>query len=330
MAGVSGGLLAAEVTRAGGLGFIAADHLNNVSALESEIKIFKNKMSSTDKLAIGFIGFSSLATPAGWKTYEYILRTYKPAAVQFFAPSIMTNTNGTTNVQLAHEHDSKFIAQVGSIQDAKVAIEHKVDAIICQGREAGGHGLRPNLGNSAMSLASQTSQLANGIPILAAGGFVHGKHVASALCYCDGVSIGTRLWACKESIGNEMLQQELTKNNSCDDVVRTRVFDQIHSNLNPDIKWPEPYDSSGVLRNDTTEKWDTEHPDRLQNAIDGLIISEDVSREYKKAKELNDVSVICNYAGEGVGEVYEIEGAYDVVMRIEKEAIAAIDRFKSV
>ena len=40
MAGVSGGHLAAEVTRAGGLGFIAADHLNNVSALESEIKIF--------------------------------------------------------------------------------------------------------------------------------------------------------------------------------------------------------------------------------------------------------------------------------------------------
>jgi len=330
MADVSGGLLAAEVTRAGGLGFIAAGHLQDLSELENQIKIFNDRAPNpNNNLAIGFIGFSSLATPTGWKNYEHILRTYKPSVVQFFAPSIIKNQNGTTNVELARRNGSKFIAQVGSIKEAKVAIAHKVDAIICQGREAGGHGLRRELGNSAMALASQTAQLTKDIPILAAGGFVHGKHVASALCYCDGVSMGTRFWACKESIGNQKLQQELLKDNSCDDVVRTRVFDQIHNELSK-IKWPKPYDSSGVLRNGTTEKWDCENPDRLLNAIEGLIIGDDISEQYKRARKLSDASILCNYSGEGVGEVHAIEGACNALMRIEKEAADAIDRLKSL
>ena len=54
MAGVSGGLLAAEVT-------------------EIQIRLYIEVSGKPDDLAIGFIGFSSLATQSGWKNYEYIL-----------------------------------------------------------------------------------------------------------------------------------------------------------------------------------------------------------------------------------------------------------------
>mmetsp|Transcript_14500 Transcript_14500/g.25495 ORF Transcript_14500/g.25495 Transcript_14500/m.25495 type:complete len:366 (-) Transcript_14500:20-1117(-) len=337
MADVSGGLLAAEVTKAGGLGMIAAGHFQYVDQLEAEIGIFKDRMRSEtvrsasketgshhSDLAIGFIGFSSLATPSGWVNYEHILRKYRPKAVLFFAPAIIAQQGGPSNVQLAHEHGVKFIAQVGSINEAKEAIQHKVDAIICQGSEAGGHGLRRELGNSTMALASQTSKMTN-IPVLAAGGVVNGKHIASFLCVCDGVSMGTRYWACKESLGNEQLQNELAKDNSCDDVIRTAVFDQIHNELST-FQWPHPYNSTAALRNQTAEEWDGKSSKELQYAIDNTRLLE----EYQVSREMSDANVVPVLAGEGVGEINSIEGASEITLKLEGEAIDTLDRLRSL
>ena len=340
MAGVSGGLLAARVCKAGGLGMIAAGHFQDISKLEKEIQIFQEEMknipatdTTTDDrshsqqqsadLSIGFIGFSALSTPNGWKDYEYILKHHRPKAVQFFAPSIIHQPNDDlSNVQLAHEYNTQFIAQVGSISEAKEAIRHKVDAIICQGSEAGGHGLRRELGSSTMALASQVSKMTT-IPVLAAGGIVNGKHLASALCVCDGASMGTRFWASKESIGNPKLQQELIKDNSCDDVVRTTMFDQIQNELSS-IMWPHPYHSIGALRNQTSLEWEGKTAQELQNAIDKTELLD----EYKSAQKASDPCVVCILSGEGVGEIDHIEEAYDVTLRIEKEAIDSINRLQ--
>ena len=379
MAGVSGGLLASEVTRAGGLGMISAGHLRNLADLEAQIEIFvestnaakakaaiaiamedsDNRSSSspsspsspaTSDLAIGFIGFSSLATPTGWEDYEYILRKYRPKAVQFFAPFLVERPGrcgggggGTEdNVQLARAHGSKFIAQVCSMSDVRLAVRHGgVDAIICQGGEAGGHGLRRELGNSAMALASQAKRMMTAtssssssssiIPVLASGGVVNGRHVASALCYCDGVSMGTRYWACRESIGDGRMQRRLVddgdgSSSSCDGVLRTVVFDAIHNETSSDVKWPYPYDSVGALRNETTTEWDGRPYSELRKAMDET----DLLERYGKCKEIPDASVVQVLAGEGVEEIDIIEGAYDITLRIEQEAIDAIDRLRSL
>ena len=336
MAGVSGGLLAAEVTRAGGLGMIAAGHLRDVDELESEINIFENLMtrspSSKEETgsrggsgpAIGFVGFSSFATPEGWGNYVRILRKYRPRAVQCFAPIIIARRGLPSNVQLAHEHGVKFITQVGSLNEAKEAIRHKVDAIICQGGGAGGHGLRRELGNSTTALTSQVSNMAD-IPVLAAGGIVNGKHLASLLCVCDGVSMGTRYWASKESLGNEQLQKELVKDNSCDDVIRTTAFDQIQNELSV-LQWPHPYDSSGALRNETIEECDGKLSKELQCAIDNTQLLE----KYKVSREMSNANAVSVLAGEGVGEIYSIEGAYHITLKLEEEAIDTIDKLRSL
>ena len=333
VAGVSGGLLAARVCNGGGLGMIAAGHFQDVSKLEKEIQIFQEEINNvqtiqsqqSSHLSIGFIGFSSLSTQNGWKDYEYVLKHYRPKAVQFFAPSIISHPNsGMSNMQLAHKYDSKFIAQVGSMNEAKEAISHKVDAIICQGSEAGGHGLRRELGSSTMALASQVSNITT-IPVLAAGGIVNGKHLASTLCVCDGASMGTRFWASKESLGNVTLQQELIKDNSCNDVVRTTVFDQIQNELSS-IKWPHPYHSVGALRNQTLLGWEGKPAQELQNAIEKTQLLE----EYKSAQKASDPNVVCVLSGEGVGEIDHIEGAYELTLRIEQEAIDSINRLQSL
>ena len=331
MADVSGGLLSAQVTKAGGLGFIAAGHFQNVDKLEREIGIFLRNMQNTEDITcddlnpcIGFIGHSSLSTPEGWTNYEYILKEHNPKAVQFFAPSIITRPNELSNVELAHKFGAKFIAQVGSVKEAKEAIKHNVDAIICQGSEAGGHGLRRELANSAMALSSQVSNITD-IPVLAAGGIVNGKHLASVLCVCDGASIGTRLWASMESLGNEVQQKELIKDNTCDDVIKTSVLDQIENEIRQ-FKWPYPYDASGVLRNDITKEWDNKSRDELGEALQKT----DLIDRYKITTEKVNLKLICTYAGEGVGEINSFSTAYDLIKQIEIEAIDTIKRLHGI
>jgi nitronate monooxygenase len=326
MAGVSGGLLAALVSNAGGLGFIAAGHFQDIDKLEAEIQIYSDVVNSAidARPCIGFIGHSSLKSSQGWDNYEYILRKHKPRAIQFFAPSIVTSPDGDSNVKLAHKYGAKFVAQVGSIPQAKEAIEHKVDAIICQGAEAGGHGLRRELANSTMALSSQVSNLTD-IPVIAAGGIVNGKHLASVLCVCDGASIGTRLWASTESLGNKLLQKELIKGNTCDDVVKTSVFDQIENEMK-EIKWPHPFDASGALRNDTTKEWENKSRGEISKALQ----STDLLDRYKVAIGRNDTAVVTNYSGEGVGEINSIESAYELVLQMEIDAISTIQRLQGI
>ena len=88
MAGVSGAKLAFETCRAGGLGFIAAGHLNSKEAfkeLEHEIETFKELAASASEskrenypLCIGFIGHSTFKEELGWNLVQHLLEDYEP------------------------------------------------------------------------------------------------------------------------------------------------------------------------------------------------------------------------------------------------------------
>ena len=367
--GASGGLLAAETCRAGGLGFIAAGHLNtkdSMTELEEQINIFRQKseeLSSTSNtttklpLAIGFIGHSTFGCDLGWELFESVLQKHKPDVVQFFAPAIHHKSNNagkTTNVQMAQTYGSLVMAQVGTFKDAMEAIDAGVDCIIAQGSEAGGHGVQRGLGNGTLSLTSRLvkicqelsdgdltqakKQKANhGDPttstneapvVLAAGGISDGRAVAAALSLgADGVVIGTRLWATNESLGPLKYKQALVDAKSCDDAVRTRVFDSIYNSYRK-LQWPEPYDSSGVLRNKVTERWEN----NVTELIEVLVRDEmtdipnavEIISQHRQAIEDDDVTVAPVYSGQGVGEILSIEPAYTVVDRIGLDAMTTL------
>jgi NAD(P)H-dependent flavin oxidoreductase YrpB (nitropropane dioxygenase family) len=92
MADVSGAELAFETCRAGGLGFIAAGHLNNKEAfkrLEQEIATFKGLAASEAgngnegeerhfPLCIGFISHSTFKEAMGWNFVQHLLEDYEP------------------------------------------------------------------------------------------------------------------------------------------------------------------------------------------------------------------------------------------------------------
>jgi len=183
MNAVSGGALAAETCRAGALGFLAAGHHQDVSELEREIETFRKQAPDTAPLCVGFIGHSAFKNLEGWKRFEYVLEKHRPHVVQFFAPSFTLHPETKeSNIQLAHEYNALAIAQVGSVQEGLEAVEHGADCLMAQGVEAGGHGLRRELGNSSFSLAQNLLHLVkHDIPILIAGGIVDGRGLAAAV-----------------------------------------------------------------------------------------------------------------------------------------------------
>lgn len=333
MAGVSGGALAAETCRAGGLGFIAAGHLTDHSRkveLENEIARFR-QLSTEAPLCIGWIGFSSFGQEEGFKIYEEVLIKHKPAVVQFFAPSISRHPITTqTNVEMAHQHNAKVLLQVGNVKEGIEAIESGADGIIAQGSEGGGHGLRKELGNGTLPLAARLVKLAASAShkpiVLAAGGIADGRGVAAALALgCDGAVLGTRLWASKEALNKDSLKQQLRETTSGDGVCRTRSFDQI-INRYLAIPWPAPYDSVGALCNETTETWaDPKLLDQELSRQDSTLVA-----DYKAATKEGNPSVAQVLAGEGVGEIDDIELTVDIIERIDEEARTAIENMSTL
>eukprot|EP00322_Chrysochromulina_rotalis_P028949 CAMPEP_0115840320 /NCGR_PEP_ID=MMETSP0287-20121206/6709_1 /TAXON_ID=412157 /ORGANISM="Chrysochromulina rotalis, Strain UIO044" /LENGTH=327 /DNA_ID=CAMNT_0003293925 /DNA_START=174 /DNA_END=1157 /DNA_ORIENTATION=- len=319
MAGVSGGLLAAATARAGALGFIAAGHLDNVGKLREEVRIFRAEAPSGSPLAIGFIGFSSMRD--GLRRVEAAITEHRPSVVQFFAPAVVGE-----NIQLAQSMGAFVMAQVGCEHDAKEAMIAGADAIIAQGQEAGGHGLRAPLGSSTFPLAAQVVRLAEQAStarpiVLAAGGIVDGRGLAAALALgCDGAIFGTRLWASTESLGHRSFKHALTTA-SPDDVARTTVFDQVQ-NTYRGAPWPQPFDSSGALLNETAKKW-LDRPVQLAEELARR--GSELALEHRQAEGLGDVSQSCVFAGEGVGGITSIESAEVLLKSAEADAAAQIN-----
>mmetsp|Transcript_10671 Transcript_10671/g.19477 ORF Transcript_10671/g.19477 Transcript_10671/m.19477 type:complete len:360 (+) Transcript_10671:123-1202(+) len=333
MAGVSGGALAAETCRAGGLGFIAAGYLSSLETIQQEVSIFRKMIplegEHASRLCIGFIGHGALGSEEAWARVERVLKEYRPAAVQFFAPSIARHpVTKQTNVEMAHEYGCKVVVQVGSIAEAREAFVSNVDAIIAQGSEAGGHGLRRDYGNGTLAFAarivSMREEQSSQIPILAAGGIVDGRGLAAALALgCDGVVLGTRLWASEEALGNQNAKLQLASNESENDqVIRTNVIDQI-TNTYSSVPWPFPFDSVGALRNPTIETWHGK-----EQELDAALKEKNSSlaAEYKGARESGDYNIAAILAGEGVGDIKSVGKAYDIVDDISEEAKCVIQQ----
>lgn len=322
MANVSGGLLAAETCRAGALGFIGAGHNLSVEEVDKEISIFRRHVPN-GPLCIGFIGHSTFADNIAWNRYEQVLEKHEPHVVQFFAPSVSSRDDGKTNIDVAHEYNCLVLAQVGSESEGLQALEAGADGIITVGREGGGHGLRREVGNGTLALAARLVSLtkATSVPVLAAGGIVDGRGVAAALALgCGGAVLGTRLWASTEAMGPVSFKEQLASSeNGPDQVIRTTCVDQIMNSYSS-TPWPEPYDSVGMLINQTTRKWDNRTKD-LSTALtsDGRVAS-----EYKEATAGGNPSISAVYCGEGVGDINAIESAQDIVRRVNTEAVEVI------
>lgn len=306
MIGVSGPALARSCHEAGVLPFLASGHLLEGNTLADELAAVSDL-----RVGIGFIGHSALERH--WDRFVRVLEQHRPPVVQFFAPSVVRR-DGVSNIQLAKEYGALTMAQVGSVAEAEEALNENVDALIAQGSEAGGHGLRIELGNATLPLAQALLETSGDTPVLAAGGIVDGRGVAAALSLgCDGVVLGTRLWATTESEGPLAYKERIVQATSPDDTCRTTVFDHL-LNQDSSVPWPAPYDSLGTLRNETTRRFDS-HVDLTA----AMKTDPSVLEGFRQAVRDRNPDVAPVLSGQGAGRIDKIEPATEVLLRIERE-----------
>jgi nitronate monooxygenase len=146
-------------------------------------------------------------------------------------------------VEAAHDLGLKVLIQVGSVAEARAAVEAGVDAVIAQGVEAGGH-LRG--ATSIWELLPETIDAVSPTPVLASGGIGDGTGVARALrAGAQGVSLGTRFVATDEANAHPHYKARIVESTAEDTVYTEDLYD---------VGWPDA--PHRTLRNRTFAEWE--------------------------------------------------------------------------
>jgi NAD(P)H-dependent flavin oxidoreductase YrpB (nitropropane dioxygenase family) len=214
---------------------------------------------------------------------------------------------------VAQVHEAGALAgwQVGSLDDARAAVDAGCDVVVVRGVEGGGrmHGSRhlwPLLGEVLDAVD---------VPVIAAGGIATGRGVAAALAAGAGaVRVGTRFVATVESGAHDRYKEAIVDANGADSVL-TDVFD---------VLWPDAVKSSRVLRRSIDAARDA--PEVVATMQIG---GQDVELPRyavapPTAMARGHVEALPMYAGESCGAVTSIEPAADVVRALADGADALL------
>ena len=109
---------------------------------------------------------------------------------------------------LFHEHGIKVAHVVSSSKFARKCEDAGVDAVVCEGFEAGGHNGREE--TTTMVLVPQVRK-ATSLPVIAAGGIASGAAIAAAFVLgAEGVQIGTLFALTEESSASDAFKKRCT------------------------------------------------------------------------------------------------------------------------
>jgi len=229
-------------------------------------------------------------------------------------------------VSRLHEAGIKVWQQVGSVTDAKEAVQNGADLIIAQGLEAGGHNFSTL---PTFVLVPQIVEAVKAVPVLAAGGITTGKQVAAALCLgAAGVWVGTRLLASPEAFIHPHYKTLLVEK-SGEDTCLTSIFGPDMAHFNP----------MRVLHNKVTQEFEGKNTQNLSTAADRETIVGKTSMfgqkmELKRFTSFvpmptteGDLEEMPLLAGQGVGLIHNIMPAEEIVITMMEEAMQTLSSF---
>lgn len=297
MATITGGALAAAVSRAGGLGLVAGGYAATVGTepdLETELVRAK---AGKGKFRVGFIVWALENGPA---MLTKALR---------HSPFCVFLSFGGPHPYAAeiHKAGALLVCQVQFMSQIHAALEAGAAAIVVQGTEAGGHGATRSTFPFVPEAADYLKRHSPQTLLLAAGGIVDGRGLAAALVLgADGVLVGTRFWATAEALTPKPHTDKAIKVTG-DATIRTKTIDALRG-----VPWPKEY-SFRFLKNKLTDEWS----DREREAFDAYGT---MSAQYARARAENDLDTVAVVCGEGVGLVNSRPTAASVVKSMTAQA----------
>lgn len=213
-----------------------------------------------------------------------------------------------------HAAGGRVMHTVGSVEEAKRAVDAGVDVIVAQGWEAGGH-VRGQV--TTMVLVPAVVDAVGDVPVIAAGGIVDGRGIAAALALgAAGAMLGTRFLAAEEADTHRVYREALLQAGSAD-AAHMLLFEG---------GWPNA--PHRALANATYRRWRAagsppagRRPDegRPIATRDGLPLTR-YSDDIPTTGTSGAVGELAMYAGQGVGLITGIEPAHDIVARLDRQA----------
>jgi NAD(P)H-dependent flavin oxidoreductase YrpB (nitropropane dioxygenase family) len=226
-----------------------------------------------------------------------------------------------------HAAGVRVFEQVGSVVDAKAAVDDGVDVVVAQGQEAGGHNYAtlPTFALVPLVVDAVAPAL-----VLASGGIADGRGLAAALMLgADGAWVGTRLVATTESDAHDGYKTRVVAADATE-TVRTALFGPDTPQFNP----------MRVLRNRVVREWQ----DRVAEVpadTSGLPVigHADLGGQHSELHKFSnlvpmrgattgDLEEMPLLAGQGVGLIDTVEPAAAVIEAMTAEARATLDRYR--
>lgn len=304
--------LAVAVGNAGGLGALAAG-LMPAPALAEAVESVKD--GTTRPFNVNFI------TPFAGDEHIDLVCDARVAVASFHwghPPRAWTDRLHAAGVHV--------FEQVGTVDDARRAVDDGVDVVVAQGREAGGHNCAalPTFAFVPLVVDAVAPAL-----VLAAGGIADGRGLAAALMLgADGAWVGTRFVATVESAAHDGYKSRLVAASGTDTAC-TALFGPQDPAFNP----------MRVLRNTAVRDWsDRVHEIPADTSAEPVIgrmtlLGEQVTmHRFSNLVPMRDLTVgdldqMALPAGQGVGLVGAVQKAGAVIDGMTAEAISALSRY---
>ncbi len=296
MAGVAGGSLAAAVSQAGGLGMLGVGSATPPDWIGEQAQLTRD---ADRAYGIGLMAWAQQGNPG------------QLGAAIAAAPALVSVSFGEYAPYVAPLHDAGILVatQVGTVAQARDAVDAGVDVIVARGSEAGGHG---PYGLATLPLLQAVLDAVPDTPVLAAGGIATGRGLAAVLAAgAAGAWVGTAFLGCPEAANHPAARERLCAAGG-EETIYTRVFD-----IGRGIPWPPEY-GGRALANDFSARW--------HGAEDALAGDKAAHRVLQDAISARDYRQAVLYAGQGIGSLTAQRPAAEVVTRMATQAAELLER----
>jgi nitronate monooxygenase len=201
-------------------------------------------------------------------------------------------------VEEAHANGIKVLAITGNVKNAQRMVASGIDLLVAQGFEGGGHTGRIG----TMALLPGVLDVADMVPVLAAGGIGDGRGLAAALAMgCVGVWVGTRFLATDEG--------------GAPDVNKSRILSSTEEDTR--VSYAVTGKTSRTSYSKFHDLWNSSGLEPLPFPIQ-VLVSSALFADFMEAHKDDYMS---GFAGQVSGIIHEIKPARKVVEDMVGEAV---------
>ncbi|KAL1974754.1 hypothetical protein VTN31DRAFT_4958 [Thermomyces dupontii] len=294
--------LAAAVSNAGGLGIITALTQQTPEDLRKEIQKCR---TMTDKPFGVNITLLPTLVPPNYAAYTQAIIDEGVKIVE------TAGNNPGPVIEALKKAGITVIHKCTTIRHAKAAVRLGVDFLSIDGFECGGHVGEHDLTNFIL-LSRARQELRT--PFIASGGFADGYGLAAALALgAEGINMGTRFMCTVEAPVHQNVKEAIVKAQETDTALvmrrwknTTRLF------------------SNKVSRE--AARIEKESPTGDFKEIAPLVSGQRGRQVFLKG----DIDYGVWTAGQVIGLIHDIPTCQELVQRIEREAVEALDRSRAL